>query len=241
MKMMTMKILRYMFLLIIPVCFRGEVFAQSETGANPFINDSNGRPLYMKSNYNTEGSPFLFEDYLPVTLISLDGKYYSDIMVKVNLVDKEIYYRLPDGKEMVSTTPVKQIIFTVAPISYPGLDSIIITSLNSAVNAKGADIAMVCADGKLKLLTKINITYKDTQEYGNTNTTRTFTRKEYFEYIRGNNAAEKLPKSPDAIVQLMNDRKKDIQTFIISQNLDLRMNTDLVRLFLFYNQSTPLK
>ena len=217
------------------VCFNREVFAQSDTGANPFINDSNGRPLYMKSNYNIEGSPFLFEDYLPASLISLDGKNYPGIKVKLNLVDKEIYYRLPDGKEMVSTTPVKQIIFNIAPSSYPALDSIVITGLNSAVNVKGAAISMVCATGKLTLLRKINITYKDTQEYGNTNTTRTFTRKEYFEYTRENNAAEKLPKGQDALVQLMNDRKKDIQQFIISQNLDFRNDNDLVRLFQFYN------
>jgi len=194
----------------------------------------------LKSNYNTEGSPFLFEDYLPATLIALDGKSYSNIMVKLNLVDKEIYYRLPDGKEMVSTTPVKEIIFDIMPTSYPWPGSLTITSLYSAVNEKGAAICIVCANGTLKLVRKINVTYKDVQEYGNTNTTRVFTRKDYFEYIRGNQVGEKLPKSPDAIVMLMNDRKKDVRQFINSQNLDLRNDKDIVRLFEFYNQSIPV-
>ena len=236
-----MKVLRYVFLMLMLICFHREVFAQSDTGANPFINDSNGRPLYMKSNYNTEGSPFLFEDYLPASLISLDGKYYSNIMVKVNLVDREIYYRLPDGKEMVSTTPVKQITFNIAPSAYPRLDSTIITGINSAVNVKGAAIGMVCSDGKLKLVRKIIITYKDVQEYGNTNITRTFTRKEYFEYIRGDHSGEKLPKSPDAIVMLMNDRKQDIQQLLILEKLDLRNDNDIIRLFQFYNKSVSSK
>jgi hypothetical protein len=166
-----MKILRYMFLMLMVICFHREVFAQSDTGANPFINDSNGRPLYMK----------------------------------------------------------------------PRLDRIIITGINSAVNVKGAAIGMVCADGKLKLVRKINITYKDMQEYGNTNITRTFTRKEYFEYIRGDHSGEKLPKSPDAIVMLMNDRKHDIQQLLTLEKLDLRKDNDIIRLFQFYNKPVSSK
>jgi hypothetical protein len=230
-----MKIAGLIFLSMLIVCFSCETFAQSETGANPFINDSNGRPLYMKSNYNMEGSPFLFEDYLPASLISADGKYYSNVMVKINLVDNEIYYRLPDGREMVSTTPVKDIIFSKPFASYSPVDSVVITGFNSAINKKGAVTYMICVEGKLKLLKKISISYKDLQEYGNTNTTRIFTRKESFEYIKGSSSAQRLPKGEDAIVELMSDRRKDMNRFIIAQQLELKKEADIVRLFQYYN------
>jgi hypothetical protein len=235
-----MKFAGLIFLSLLIVGFNCETSAQSDTGANPFINDSNGRPLYLKSNYNMEGSPFLFEDYLPASLLSADGKYYSNIMVKVNLVDKEIYYRLPDGKEMVSTTPVRQITF-YAPSTYPSLDSIVLSGLNSAVNAKGTVIYIICVEGKLKLLKKIGIDYKDSQEYGNTNTTRVFTRKESFEYIKGNNPVKRLPKGQDAITELMNDRNKEVSQFITTQQLDFKKEADIIRLFQFYNSPVQSK
>jgi hypothetical protein len=210
-------------------------FCQSETGASPFMNDSNGRPLYLKTNYTADGSPYLFDDYLPATLTTESGRVYKDVMIKLNLVDNEVLYRLADGKEMVSTTPIQKISMFAIGQLYSGLDSMIISGINTPLNSRGAITYIVYSSGKLTLLKKVSVTYKDMQEYGNTNTTRVFKRKESFFFMDKKGVTDQVGKSTQAVLDLFNDKRKNVEQYVNQNRLDLRNEKHLVSAFNYYN------
>jgi len=228
--------LKWILSFIVIILINDPLYAQSDMGSNPFFNDGNGRPLYLKTNYKSEGSPYLFEEYLPANLLTLDGRIYNNIKVKVNLLDKEIYYLMPDGKEMVSIMPIKKITFE------PGIktsgDSLVFTGITLPINAPGAAFYQACAQGKMTLLKQISITYKDLQEYGNTSITRSFSRKERI-FVYDNVGSLLKPDGEKAILELLADKKKDVQQFISVNHSNLKREKDLITLFKYYNSLHP--
>jgi hypothetical protein len=227
-----MKILKEILSFIVFACVTDILYAQPDMGKNPFLNDGNGRPLNLKTNYRSEGSPYLFEEYLPANLLTIDGRIYKNIKVKVNLVDNEIYYLLPDGKEMVSTMPIKQLTFVSGIKTIQ--DSLVFTSVKLPINAPGAAIYQICLEGKMSLFKQISITYNDLREYGNTNITRSFSRKErmlVFDYT----GSLQMLGGEKAILGLLADKKKDLQQFITANHSNLKREKDLIALFDFYN------
>ena len=217
---------------VVIIMINDPLYAQSDMGANPFFNDGNGRPLYLKTNYKSEGSPYLFEEYFPANLVTIDGRIYKNIKVKVNLLDNEIYYLLPDGKEMVSIMPIKKITFE------PGIktigDSFVFTGVTLPINTPGAAFYQVCEEGKMTLLKQISIIYKDLQEYGNTSITRSFSRKERL-FVYDNAGSLEKAEGEKAILELLADRKKDVQQFITTNHSNLKREKDLIALFKYYN------
>ncbi|RZK47036.1 MAG: hypothetical protein EOO94_01530, partial [Pedobacter sp.] len=165
-------------LLVILSLFTGSshsLHAQNVVIENPLMNDGTGKPQVIKTNYKIEGSPFLFDEYVIATMISTDGKMLGDYEVKVNIVENKIYYKVPDGREMNLTTPVSTLKLMYQLPGSGAEDSVFISALNSAINAPSAPVFIVQVPGKINLLKKISITYKDVKQYGTTNTTRIFT------------------------------------------------------------------
>ena len=233
--MKRLKLIQIVFYIAL---FVVELNAQSETGANQLLNDGNGRPLYLKSNYTGEGSPFLYDEYLPAALLATNGKLYTNVMVKLNVVENELYYQLPDGQQMISTTPVNKVYFLKASMGETAFDSLIVTSASGPVNSKGSGIYVVCSQGKSTLLKKVQITFKDLQEYGNTNIVRSFRRKEILMIQQKNGMIVPLIKDEDTILNLMKDQRARVKKFVTENKLNLKKDDDILTVFTFYNSLT---
>ncbi len=74
-----------------------------------FNNDAYGRPLYLKTDFPTEGSPYFSDEYHLAQITSEKGSVYTNIKVKINLLDHVVQYMLEDGKEMITDMPVKRL------------------------------------------------------------------------------------------------------------------------------------
>lgn len=226
---------RLLFLLVLSAGFSERLIAQNVVIENPLMNDGTGKPQVIKTNYKIEGSPFLFDDYVNATLISVEGKPLGAYEVKVNIVENKIYYKLADGREMNLTTPVSSLKLAYQLPGSAIEDTVLISALESAINSSSAAVYVVQVPGKLNLLKKVSITYKDVRPYGTTNTSRVFTRKETYFISDNRMTPEKLPKSENDLLPYFGNKQKQLQQYISQNGLKYKSEADLIKIFRYYN------
>lgn len=209
------------------------VFSQ----ANPFMTDANSRPLFMRSNYIADGSPYLFEEYQPAEVVLENGKSYSNIKARFNLVEKELVYLDDKGDEMLVTSPVRSILF-YSSVNKDGVrEEVKLSSPGKYLNSKENTTYIVLSDGKAKLLKQVTVTFSDEKKYGEATITRTFRRKETnFAYLPGKSPEfQKVEKNKSSIIAMFGDKTAEITSFIEKNQLKCKSDEDLVRIFQHYN------
>lgn len=208
------------------------------SGGNSFANDVNGRPLYLKTEYRSEGSPYYYDEYSYADITAENGKTYKAVMVKLNLVENLVIYKTDNGEEMIATTPLKRIRFYSSVIGEKMHPGITLESIEGPINAEKSKVYEVLADGKTKLLKHIAITYSDDKAYGESTITRTFKRSSaYYSLIGGSNAQpKKLSRSKPAVIELFNTQKDSVRNYIDEHKLDCKSEEDLIKIFEYYQK-----
>jgi hypothetical protein len=101
-----MKHIRFL-LFAISICSTGFLHAQS---LGYFLTDLKGEPLVNRYSNVTEGSPYLFDEWMKGTIITPDGKVYDKLSLKINLLDKEIIFLNDQQQEIILKNPVKEVL-----------------------------------------------------------------------------------------------------------------------------------
>ena len=223
--------MRYGLLLITGILMGFLTYAQQ----NPFMNDANGRPLYWGSNYIADGSPYYHDSYNLAEITSTSGKVYKDVRIKLNLVDLAIQYMTEDGGEMIASTGIKSIRFPVLSTEDGPKSNVWLISSTPSINQPNAIIYQVLDSGKVSLLKKISITYRDEKKYGEAVITRHFDRKE-IEYLRqANGEYVKLDKSRSFILTALSDKRERIENYITNNNIKCKSAKDFQLIVMYYN------
>jgi|GEM_PF-692201 hypothetical protein len=218
-------------------CFSQSNFALNTAGGNTFANDINGRPMYLKTEYIAEGSPYLYEEYCMTEVTLMDGKVYPNVKAKINLEEKLLLYTLDNGAEMIMTSPVKKIKFynyVSNGVAYPERT---FQGHLTALNAEGAAIYEVIAeDSAATLLKQITVTYNDSKGYGQATITRIFKKAEnYFAAIPSQNKElRKVEKNKSALTSLFGSKAAAISAFIEQKKLKCKSEEDLTEVFRYY-------
>jgi hypothetical protein len=223
-------------------CFFNQVNAQSfiqqnTQGGNSFANDISGRPLYLKTEYRSQGSPYLFEDYCVAEVTAQNGKVYEGIRVKININENKLLYMNKDGTEMIAISPVQKV--RLMPHSHVEAThgEMILLSPGKAINIGGSPIYQLLVEGKANLYKQIIIDYTDSKGYSEATITRVFNRKErFFARMPGvDTSLQKVEKNKTALPALFPNYQETISTFISTQKLNCKSEKDLVAVFRFFN------
>jgi hypothetical protein len=200
---------------------------------NGFLNDVNGRPMMLRSEYLIEGSPFFYQDYCSANLKVRNGKSYNGVQVKLNLQQNLVIYDAGDGKEMAAITPIEKIVFLncadpsknqVFRSGFPPIDGQTVNSFY-----------LVLDSGRVTLLKQIGVNYRDVKYYGSNQTTRVFEQKEMLYAYQPGMGMKRLAKEEAAVLALLSDQRKALQSFLAANDLKCRKEADLVKAFQFYN------
>jgi len=203
--------------------------------ATPFVNGVDGRPIKWGSTYLVSGSPYYNEEYQQADITLTTGEVYKDVKVKFNVVDHELQYQSDDGTELASTMLIKKIMFT-SPFGSDNIFSgICLESSVGQLNKKDGDIYAVLDSGRISLLEKIFVSWRDEKKYGEATITRVFDRKEIM-YIRNQQAQlQKLEKSRSFITAYMTDKKNEIDQFVTEHNPSFKTIEGLLEVIRYYN------
>ncbi|MET0465595.1 MAG: hypothetical protein ABW007_20710 [Chitinophagaceae bacterium] len=204
----------------------------------PMMADADGKPLYLKSSYTAEGSPFIYDEYSDADITLTSGQVYANQKVKVNLLDKYFLYKTPDGVEMEITAPIHSIRFHAIGSGNTKIrQERILEGFGQALNAPGAPIyEVITKDSSAALLKQIIVTYIDVKPYGEVNTTRKFKHNEtYFAAVPpGNKQLKKIEKSKSAVAAIFGSQSSAVIAFINQKKLKCKSEEELVEVFKYY-------
>jgi hypothetical protein len=208
--------------------------AYAHAQQNPFMNDGNGRPLYIKTTYVADGSPYLFDEYNFAEITSVNGIVYRQVRVKLNMVDNQVQYMSDKGEELVASLPIKKIRFLSAVDEDQKRVSITVESFGEALNSSGSAIYEVVDSGKVMLLKKTVINTRDEKKYGEATITRHF-EKVKSDYLYINHEIKKIEKGKSFFLTALADKQKEIEAFIDNNKLKCKGTGDYKMIISYYN------
>lgn len=200
---------------------------------NSFLNDANGRPILLHSEYLIEGSPFFYQEYCTANLKVRNGKYYQGIQVKLNLQENLVIYNAGDGKEMAAITPIEKIVFVNC--ADPSRNQVLLSGFPPVDRQTVNSFYVLLDSGRVTLLKQIGVNYRDVKYYGSNQTTRVFEQKEILYAYQPAKGMIRLAKEEGAVLSLLSDQRKAVQAFLTANDLSCRKEADLVKVFQFYN------
>lgn len=203
------------------------------SNAQQFMNDANGRPLYVHTDYSIEGSPFYYPEYCTAVLKVQNGKTYSGVKVKINLLDNSIVYDAGDGKEMVATSAIEQI--RLYNCSEPSKNQVLVSGMPGVDKQDSKAWYIRLDSGSVHLLKYIQVIYRDTKYYGSNLTTRVFEQKESYYAYSSDKGMVRLARDNEVVMAVLAGRKKQVQDFVAANEIRCKKEADLVKLFQYYN------
>jgi hypothetical protein len=196
-----------------------------ETSA--LMTDAMGQPVYPQQKYKWEGEVYFPNNYTYATITVPSGKKYRNIRAKINLVDGSLLFTDSSNAEFVAVLPVLKIEFEDI------LNQSIITFIKVKEDTSNT-LYQQLDSGKISLLKKIYLTYKDQMGYGTTNVTRIFEQKHsYFTY--SNAQLILLNRSKATIMKILADKSHELEAYMEKEKIKLRKEEDLINIFHFYN------
>jgi hypothetical protein len=199
---------------------------------NMFMNDAQGRPFQVRSNFVAEGSPYLYDEYQLADLTTTDGRVYKDVKVKFNLHDNELQYLNDKGEEMTTTLSISKVSFH--PVKDKNGSNTVLRGAGTSLNRTGDTVFQVIDSGRLSLVKHVKVKFTDEKRYNEANTTRVFSKTETY-YTIGREGKRKFEKNKSHLLELMADKKTQVNEFIEKNDLKCKKEDELAMVFRYYN------
>lgn len=228
-------ILLLLFLPGLKPVFAQNFLVENIKGGTAFANDVNGMPFYLKMEYKSEGSIYFTEEYISADVTVKNGTVYKDVKVKYNLLDNQLLYLATDGKEMVALSPVIRIAFTLKQLTGDSLQNVVLTGGSDILNKTGAVVFQLIDTGKVTLLRKITLTWRDDTQYGQAGFVRKFERNENEYWLILKDVYTKMERNRSFFTALLNDKADLIGHYIDKLEPKYKSLTDIRKIVQYYN------
>jgi hypothetical protein len=210
--------------------------AQQSTQAGPgeFVYDNIGRPVYLRSDMDVQGSQYFEDKYCHATLKVRKGKTYRGLKVKIDLLSNGVIYVDEAGKEMEAVTPLDRIEFY--DCADQSKNKVLISGLPPVDKLDESSLYIVLDSGNVSLLKHIKVVVTEKRNnFGNANIIRTIRQyDEYYSYIPGKGLT-RLEKDNATVLNALVNKKAEISSYITAKDIKFRKEADLVKVFAYYN------
>ena len=200
------------------------------------IVDKNGGSFH--SYYEgIEGNPFFIENFRSSTIKLASGHVFNNVTARLDLYKQVIQVKL-NGDTVKTILPgnITEVIFydTVQSLPY---SYIFQTGYPEIDNLKRNNFYQVLSDGKVTMLKssvkKIN---KTKNEISGEISSQFDTYEGYYLYIKYE--MKRIKKGKEYLLNLLADKKKELETYILDQKLNFR-SMDSIRMLIGYYNSFP--
>lgn len=174
-------------------------------GGEPFVN--------VKFVSLVEGSPYFSDEWMQGVIVSRDGQAYKDISLRLDLIDNQLHYLDPNGKEFLSTTPLREVVLIRTP-----KDSLhfLYSSYLPSSSLLPQGWYQRLATGHATLYTYYKKTVEENRPYGSAALERSIKTQNVFimETAQGMTEVKKLKDLPD----VLNDKKAELENFLSTRD-----------------------
>lgn len=199
-----------------------------DTGGRIFLKDVNGQDIKSAAT-SIDNVSFLFHpDYLKAKLYTKDGLLSGEAKYKLLLQDNRLFYLGLDGRDMEVINPIVRIEFDM-----PNGNVVVFEKgFQSIGNLNDKNYFQVLVDGRAKLLLDTKFVTETKQVYGSGTVATTDKVLNYYGAI--GTKIIKLTNTED-ILNLTDDKYDDINGFLKKEKIKLKKQSDLEKLFIYYN------
>ena len=197
------------------------------------ISDVNGRPF--ENRYaDVTGSPYFDAGYKFAKIILKEGKRFTNIQTKVNLLTQETVFITANEKEAyLQAGMVKEIAY--ADSTDKGILQYKFQTGYPAVDKQTTNnFYQVLAEGRCSLLKSITKNISERKSELSGEIAKEFEATENY-YLFANNEMKRLKKDKAFILSQLADKQVELDQFIQSNKINCRNTADLIKLFTFYN------
>ena len=202
--------------------------------SNLFFNEFTGKPYLPTDQSDIPGSPFINKEWKRCIIKINDGRYFEDVLIKLNILNQTVHYRSWAGAEMevsngiitevqmIDTTGNGEITTRLFWNGFKPIGNNDENTFYEALDTGKADL-LLCRKVKITEVKVVGLAtqkeYQSSQEY----------------YISIGNDLVKCKKSSSFFVELFADKKDLVKKYIDENNLKFKSEKDLVRIVRFYN------
>lgn len=203
-----------------------------------FPEDITGKPINLKTEVNVTGTPYFPDSYTTSALYLKGGRKIENVKSKIYLPDYSVLYSVGDTIEMVAVTEIERIefFFFGNDMSQNKPSKMEFILLPSSVDPNALKkYYQVLDTGKINLLKLYATELTEGKEFGSASITRTYTKRTdmySYSYVNG---FRKITNAQSLLSSVFSDKKSEMVEFISQNNINVRREKDLEKLFLYYN------
>ncbi|HMW25568.1 MAG TPA: hypothetical protein PLN49_08605 [Ferruginibacter sp.] len=178
----------------------------------------------------TEGTPYFREEWMGGKVIMSGGFAYDSIYLRLDLVDNELHYIGPDGREMIANSPVRAVVLSD---SITGARYTFVHSDYIPGAARNSGWYQMLDTGNVTLYKRYVKLMNEDKPYGSAVTEQKIsTSGNYFLLVNGQLVS--IRKFKD-IAGLLPQKKEEIKNYINLQNLSGKNDAEYRSLINYYN------
>lgn len=184
-----------------------------------------------------EGSPFFNETFTDGKIVLSGGKIYTNIKLRLDMMENTVQYISPEGEELIATTPIKTVFLRDSAtqkenqFDHSG-------QMMTLSNVKTGWYQLLDT-GKLKLYKRHDKTIRENKPYGSA-TTEQYITTSYSYYILLN-AVFTPVKKIKALPDMLQDKKSELLEYINSNNLTGKSDMDYIAVVQYYKSLVGMK
>ena len=194
--------------------------------------DMEARPGHEYNASTMIGSPYLHPDFAEGTITLSNGTIYEGVNIMYDQVRDVIVFKGKDGQVKELIEPVKE--FTINYIHNNGKLHKTFRKGYSGEGVSADAFLEVLADGKTTLLKKTSKKIFDRKGYSSATIDREVQESEEY-YIATGNKLTKVKKTKGSLLAAMPGKADDLQSYIKTNALNLRNDSDIIKLVDHYN------
>jgi hypothetical protein len=217
-------------LLFVVFVMAGFSFAAHGQG---MVTSNQGTPIVSQAYAEVNGSPYLSSKWVKGDVALKDGKIYKGVDLKYDQVGDQLLFKADNGDSLAFAQPVHEF---ELPVTEKGK-----TAIHNyrngfpAVNGNTpSNFYEVINDGKVKILKRTKKNIQSHKDYSSANLINDINTNISY-YILKDNAITLIKVNSKTVLDALNDKSAQIGKYIKDNNLDVKQDADLGKVFAYYN------
>jgi hypothetical protein len=176
-----------------------------------------------------QGSPYLDNEYKVGTILTDDGVLYKDIPLRYNCFDDVLEFKKDkEAYDLLPKTKIKRAEFGGQVFAFKDIES---------DGGKDKSFLQILAEGKATLLARFGVKFYEAEElrgFADPKPARFGDLSEIY-YVSVNNAPAQKILSNKKLVEVLRDKRKEIENYMSKQKISIKKVDDLKKIIAYYN------
>ena len=210
-------------LIVLFICGAGKLYAQI-TPPGQVVTDIAGLNV-KEAGADIQGTPYLFDDWLPGSVTTESGKTYDNLKLKYNIRFSQLLFLNQDNQPLSFKEPVKA--FTIKNITFAKGFPPVDTQTTST-------FYQVLADGKIKLLKYTKKVIEERQTYGATAMEKSYRAMQSY-YLLKDDKIIRVRADKKPILATLSDHAAQLDAYIKDNKVNLKDDAGMAQVITYYN------